>query len=167
LAQTVPVVASGGIGNGKGIARALSIGASGAMLGTRFVATQESLAHELYKRRLVEAKTEDAVLTVCFDLGWPYAAHRVLGNSTLAIGKQRDALRRANVPAKETVPRPIVPAVVSFVTSLFHSRRHDWRPRGDVPSCGHELRRNSRRSLGERGRRTSLARVRKRIEVDY
>ena len=85
VAQTVPVVASGGLGNGKGIARALSIGASGAMLGTRFVATQESLAHELYKRRLVEAKTEDAVLTVCFDLGWPYAAHRVLGNSTLAM----------------------------------------------------------------------------------
>jgi len=85
LAQTVPVVASGGIGNGKGIARALSIGASGAMLGTRFVATRESLAHELYKRKLVEAKTEDAVLTVCFDLGWPYAAHRVLGNSTLAM----------------------------------------------------------------------------------
>jgi nitronate monooxygenase len=85
IAQTVPVVASGGIGNGKGIARALSIGASGAMLGTRFVATRESLAHELYKRKLVEAKTEDAVLTVCFDLGWPYAAHRVLGNSTLAM----------------------------------------------------------------------------------
>ena len=85
LAQTVPVIASGGIGNGKGIARALSIGASGVMLGTRFVATQESIAHELYKRKLVEAKTEDAVLTVCFDLGWPHAAHRVLGNSTLAI----------------------------------------------------------------------------------
>ena len=33
----------------------------------------------------MEAKTEDAVLTVCFDLGWPYAAHRVLGNSTLAM----------------------------------------------------------------------------------
>lgn len=85
VAQTVPVVASGGIGSGKGIARALSTGASGAMLGTRFVATRESLAHELYKDKLVEATARDAVLTVCFDLGWPQAAHRALNNSTLRM----------------------------------------------------------------------------------
>lgn len=84
LAGPVPVVAAGGIASGRGIARALGAGASGAMLGTRFVATVESLAHETYKRRIVEAQSTDAVLTVCFDLGWPYAAHRVLRNSTLA-----------------------------------------------------------------------------------
>jgi NAD(P)H-dependent flavin oxidoreductase YrpB (nitropropane dioxygenase family) len=57
-------------------------GASGAMLGTRFVATRESLAHEEYKRRILEADASDTVLTVCFDQGWPQAAHRVLINST-------------------------------------------------------------------------------------
>jgi NAD(P)H-dependent flavin oxidoreductase YrpB (nitropropane dioxygenase family) len=55
------------------------------MLGTRFVATVESLAQETYKRQIVEAQSTDAVLTVCFDLGWPYAPHRVLRNSTLAL----------------------------------------------------------------------------------
>ena len=79
----VPVVAAGGIGDGAGIARALAAGASGAMLGTRFVATRESRAHESYKRRLIEATAADTALTVCFDGGWPHAAHRVLRNATL------------------------------------------------------------------------------------
>ncbi len=82
-AQGVPVIAAGGIGEGEGIARALALGAAGAMLGTRFVATQESRAHPDYKARLVAAQAEQAALTVCFDGGWPYAAHRVLRNTTL------------------------------------------------------------------------------------
>lgn len=82
-AKPVPVIAAGGIGNGQKIASALVLGASGVMLGTRFVATRESLAHEFYKRRLVEARANDTALTVCFDGGWPQAAHRVLRNSTL------------------------------------------------------------------------------------
>ncbi|HZO91278.1 MAG TPA: nitronate monooxygenase [Chthonomonadaceae bacterium] len=82
-AGETPVIAAGGIGDGAGIARALRLGAAGAMLGTRFVATQESRAHPDYKRRLVESSASDTALTVCFDGGWPYAAHRVLRNPTL------------------------------------------------------------------------------------
>lgn len=82
-AEGKPVVAAGGIATGAGIARALQRGAVGAMLGTRFVATQESRAHPDYKAHLVAAQAEDAALTVCFDGDWPYAAHRVLRNSTL------------------------------------------------------------------------------------
>ncbi|HLV81983.1 MAG TPA: nitronate monooxygenase, partial [Chthonomonadaceae bacterium] len=82
-AEGRPVFAAGGIAEGTGIARALSLGAAAAMLGTRFVATQESRAHPAYKRRLVEASGGDTALTVCFDGGWPYAAHRVLRNPTL------------------------------------------------------------------------------------
>src|SRR5262249_53920092 len=47
-----PVVAAGGMGDGLAVARALSCGASAALLGTRFVATRESVAHDLYKNRL-------------------------------------------------------------------------------------------------------------------
>ncbi|HZT43529.1 MAG TPA: nitronate monooxygenase [Chthonomonadaceae bacterium] len=82
-AEGRPVFAAGGIADGAGIARALSLGAAAAMLGTRFVATQESRAHPEYKRRLMEAAGSDTALTVCFDGGWPYAAHRVLRNNTL------------------------------------------------------------------------------------
>jgi len=82
-ADGLPVVASGGIGDGAGIARVLALGADGAMLGTRFVATRESGAHPAYKERLTQASAGDTALTVCFDGDWPYAAHRVLRNGTL------------------------------------------------------------------------------------
>jgi nitronate monooxygenase len=79
----MPVVASGGIGDGRAMASALEMGASAVMLGTRFVATQESRAHPEYKRLLVSSAAPDTALTICFEGGWPYAAHRVLRNSTL------------------------------------------------------------------------------------
>ncbi len=78
----VPVIAAGGIADGAAIAKVLKIGAKGAILGTRFLATKESRAHDEYKRMLVESTGETA-LTVCFDGDWPYSAHRVLRNSTL------------------------------------------------------------------------------------
>ena len=54
-AVSVPVVASGGIGDGRQWAAALALGAAGIEMGTRFVATQECVAHPAYKAALVEA----------------------------------------------------------------------------------------------------------------
>lgn len=76
----LPVVAAGGISTGAQIQNILDAGASAAMLGTRFVATQESRAHPIYKQQLVEASA--TALTQCFDGGWPNALHRVLRNRT-------------------------------------------------------------------------------------
>lgn len=76
----VPVVASGGIGDGAGLARALSLGAQGVSLGTRFVATDEARAHPAYKQRVVEATAADTVYCTLFDIGWPDAPHRVIRN---------------------------------------------------------------------------------------
>ena len=80
---SVPVVATGGIADGRGIAAALALGAQGAMLGTRFLAAAEAATHEVYRQRLVRATGADAVYTRCFDGGWPDAPHRVLDNATL------------------------------------------------------------------------------------
>lgn len=80
---TVPVLAAGGVGDGRGIAAALALGAQGVWLGTRFVATYQASSHEHYRRRVVEADPEDAVHTLCFDGGWPNAPHRSLVNSTI------------------------------------------------------------------------------------
>jgi len=82
-AGTIPVVAAGGLGDAVDVAAALALGARGAMLGTRFVASSESGAHPDYKAALVSARADDTVLTGCFDGGWPYALHRVLRNRTL------------------------------------------------------------------------------------
>ena len=77
------VIAAGGMANGRDIRWALGKGATAAMLGTRFVATTESRAHPLYKEAIVAASEVDTTYTLCFDGGWPYAAHRVIRNETL------------------------------------------------------------------------------------
>lgn len=78
-----PIVAAGGLSTPNHIVRALNAGASGVMMGTRFVASQESRAHSFYKERLLGAAADETALTTCFDLSWPGAMHRVLRNSTL------------------------------------------------------------------------------------
>jgi enoyl-[acyl-carrier protein] reductase II len=61
VAGEVPVVAAGGIADGRGIAAALVLGAQGASLGTRFLATTEMGIREAWKRRIIEADAIDAV----------------------------------------------------------------------------------------------------------
>jgi nitronate monooxygenase len=82
-ASGAPVVAAGGLVDGEDVSQVLAMGASGAMLGTRFVASTESAAHPDYKRALIDAGDGSTALTGCFDGGWPYALHRVLRNETL------------------------------------------------------------------------------------
>ena len=79
-----PVVASGGIGDGEGLARALGLGAQGVSLGTRFVASDEADLHPGYKQRVVDAHAEDTVLNELYDVWWPRAPARTLRNKTLA-----------------------------------------------------------------------------------
>lgn len=79
----VPVLASGGIGDGAGLARAVQLGAQGVSLGTRFVASDEAWLHPAYKRRIVEGRAEDTVLNELYDVWWPGAPHRTLRNKTL------------------------------------------------------------------------------------
>jgi enoyl-[acyl-carrier protein] reductase II len=64
LAESVkiPVIAAGGIADGRGILAALSLGAEGVQLGTRFAATAESSAHPNYKQKVVEAKDDGTTL---------------------------------------------------------------------------------------------------------
>jgi nitronate monooxygenase len=57
-AVRVPVIAAGGIADGRGLVAALALGAVGALLGTRFVATRESMASEVWKKRLLESDGE-------------------------------------------------------------------------------------------------------------
>jgi enoyl-[acyl-carrier protein] reductase II len=58
----IPVVAAGGIGDGRGLASMLALGASGVQMGTRFIATKEAPFHENYKSTLVDAKDDSTVI---------------------------------------------------------------------------------------------------------
>ncbi|MBP9212536.1 MAG: nitronate monooxygenase [Bacteroidetes bacterium] len=62
-AVTIPVIAAGGIADGRGMLAALALGAEGVQIGTRFAATLESSAHENYKQRIVDAKDGDTIIT--------------------------------------------------------------------------------------------------------
>lgn len=65
-AVMVPVVAAGGIMDGRGIAAALALGAQGASLGTRFLVAKESGAFQAYKQRLLRATEADTLVTKAF-----------------------------------------------------------------------------------------------------
>jgi nitronate monooxygenase len=72
-AVDVPVVASGGIANGRGLAAAIAAGAAACRMGTRFVVTTESGAPPTYKDAIVRADGDGTVLTDAFRTGWPDA----------------------------------------------------------------------------------------------
>ena len=80
-AVDVPVLAAGGIGSRDDVRRIMAAGADGVRIGTRFVAADESQAHPAYVQQLIEATSEDTVLTEKFGLEWPNAPHRVLRSS--------------------------------------------------------------------------------------
>jgi nitronate monooxygenase len=84
----VPVLAAGGIADGRGLAAALALGAGGAMLGTRFLLTHESDTHDAYRAALARAAITDTVYSTLFDGGWPAAPHRTLRNGTVSAWEQ-------------------------------------------------------------------------------
>jgi nitronate monooxygenase len=68
-----PVIAAGGIADGRGLAAALMLGAHGAVMGTRFYASPEALGHEQAKQRIVGAHAEETLRTRVFDIVRGYA----------------------------------------------------------------------------------------------
>lgn len=62
-AVSVPVIAAGGIADGRGMAAAFMLGAEGVQMGTRFVAARESIVHENYKQKIIRAKDIDSTIT--------------------------------------------------------------------------------------------------------
>jgi len=79
-----PVIAAGGIADGRGIAAVLALGADGAWLGTRFLATPEARAHRQYQQRILDADEAETCYSTAFDEGWPGTPHRVLENDVTA-----------------------------------------------------------------------------------
>lgn len=87
-AVSVPVVAAGGIADGRGLVAALALGAGGILLGTRFVATRESMAPEFWKKALLEREADATTVTDAFTGAWA----RVLRNAYV------DGYRDARAP---------------------------------------------------------------------
>jgi NAD(P)H-dependent flavin oxidoreductase YrpB (nitropropane dioxygenase family) len=94
-----PVIAAGGIGDGRGVAAVIALGAQAAWVGTRFLMAEEAPVHEHYRQRLIDADETDALwFPELFDGGWPNAPHRALRNETI------DAWEAAGRPVNGSRP---------------------------------------------------------------
>ena len=77
------MIAAGGIGDARGVAAVLALGAQAAWLGTRFLLAEECPAHKHYRQRIVDAVETDAEWYAdLYDVSWPNAPHRALRNAT-------------------------------------------------------------------------------------
>ena len=122
----VPVVAAGGMADVRGVRAALALGAQGVWLGTRFLATVESGAHDDFKQRLLSARATDTVFTMLFDQGWPDAPHRALRNSTVRMWEKAGCPAAGKRPGEgeiigafpngDPIPRYGVPAPMQGAT---------------------------------------------------
>jgi NAD(P)H-dependent flavin oxidoreductase YrpB (nitropropane dioxygenase family) len=96
----LPVLCAGGIADGRGLAGALALGAEGALLGTRFLATHESPLHANFKQSIVDSDGHDTVLTEIPDLAsqrvWPGAMSRAKRNKFIERWSGREWAIRQN-----------------------------------------------------------------------
>jgi NAD(P)H-dependent flavin oxidoreductase YrpB (nitropropane dioxygenase family) len=100
----VPVLAAGGIADGRGLAAAISLGADGALLGTRFLASQESPLHPNFKQSILESDGHDTLLSEIPDIAaglvWPGAMSRSRRNRFIERWAGREwALRQRRAEA--------------------------------------------------------------------
>jgi nitronate monooxygenase len=137
----IPVVAAGGIADGRGLAAVLMLGAEGAWIGSRFVASREALDPDWKKQRAVEAGTDDTVLTKVYDLTMnaPFPqdiGDRVLRNTFTGewhgrnedIVAHREELKEQVVTADQARNGDIAPVRVGNATGLITS----IEPAGDI-----------------------------------
>ncbi len=98
-----PVVAAGGIADGRGLAAVLALGAAGAWIGTRFIASQEANVHPLYQQKVLQAAETATTCSCLFDADWPDAPHRTLHNSTLTNWQASGSPSRGERPGEGEV----------------------------------------------------------------
>lgn len=120
-AVAIPVVAAGGVSDGRGLAAALALGADGVWLGTRFLLADEAPIHPVYREQLLRASETDTMYARdLFHVGWEDAPHRVLRNST---AEQWEAAGRPEIGARpgegeEIASRADGSRVVRYSSSL-------------------------------------------------
>ena len=141
VASGIPVVAAGGIGDGRGLAAVLMLGAEGVWLGTRFVASAEANNAEWVRQRVVAAGTDDTVFTKVYDIisGAPFPrgiGDRVLRNNftTHWHGHEDEVIARRNelqpqvTEASKAGDAQVAPARAGNAAGLINQ----VRPAGEI-----------------------------------
>ncbi|KYO55332.1 nitronate monooxygenase (plasmid) [Tistrella mobilis] len=121
-----PVLAAGGITTREDVRAAMGLGAAGVLVGTAFVASAESEAHPLYKRKIVEATTDDTEYRTGYSFGWRYGTpHRVIPN------RDRWNLLRLVGGGARAIDRPALARKLSLYAGQGVGRIHDIVPAAD------------------------------------
>lgn len=155
-AVRVPVVAAGGIADGRGLVAALALGASGVLLGTRFVATRESKAPELYKKRLLESDSGSTTLTDVLTGLWARALANTFTREYAASGApvlppllHRNAANDVYIAALKQADAEYYPMMAGQSVGLIH----------DMPSASEVVEaivREARDVLAQLGKRVQV-----------
>ena len=124
FAAGIPVVAAGGIADGRGLAAALMLGAAGVLMGTRFHVAEESLLPRAAKNRIVSGSGDDTLRTKIFDIAlggeWPQEyTGRVLPNSFSEKWRGREAALAAD--SAELALYAKARAADDFDTAVIHA----------------------------------------------
>ncbi len=137
---STPVLAAGGIADGRGLAAALALGAQGALLGTRFLATKESPLHHNFKQAVLDSDGHDTMLTEIPDIAranvWPGAMARARRNAVIERWAGREWELRARQPevaaalerARETGDADNASLLIGQDSGLIH----DIPPAGEI-----------------------------------
>jgi enoyl-[acyl-carrier protein] reductase II len=115
VAGAVPVVAAGGIADGRGLAAALALGAAGASLGTRFLATEETAVDPAWKKRIVTAGAEDAVKVEHSERVMPPFTLPQVGTPFAPRALRTPLIERLRQSPDDVDPAEVGPALVQAV----------------------------------------------------
>ncbi|HET6153587.1 MAG TPA: nitronate monooxygenase [Marmoricola sp.] len=126
-AVDIPVVAAGGFFDGRGLAAALSYGAAGVGMGTRFLLTQDSRVPEAVKQRYLEADLNGTVVTAKVD-GMP---HRMLRTDLVASVEEASLVKRLGPTARRTLAFKKMsgmswPALIKDGQAMKHGQDRSW-----------------------------------------
>jgi NAD(P)H-dependent flavin oxidoreductase YrpB (nitropropane dioxygenase family) len=136
----IPVLAAGGIADGRGLAAALALGADGVLLGTRFLASDESPLHANFKQAIVDGDGHDTLLSEIPDIAsgkvWPGAMSRSKRNRFIerwagrewALRQERAEAFAAVQAARQTGDIDEAPLSMGQDAGLIH----DIRPAGEI-----------------------------------
>jgi NAD(P)H-dependent flavin oxidoreductase YrpB (nitropropane dioxygenase family) len=120
---SLPVLAAGGIATGEGLAAALALGADGVLLGTRFLATEESPLPEAFQRAILASDGHNTFLTEIPDVArgrvWPGAFSRVARNRFIERWAGREGELRARQPEAAAALQRAVAAGDAEEAALF------------------------------------------------
>jgi nitronate monooxygenase len=100
----IPVVATGGIADGRGILAAISLGADGVCMGTRFLMSNEANVNPIYQELINNASENDTIhVQRLFNIGWDNAPHRIIKNSTTEIWEKAGKPNVGNRPNENEI----------------------------------------------------------------